>query len=142
MAKNNDALNGLPDISRRDFINGTVVMSVGGWVARRIVSDIPRSIQNAYSQFYHAPILVVNLALRNWQFLDKLGISSGNWFEGFGDFFSIRRPMKTGDSTQPFEPDKLVVMTFYVSFAKPGYPVEEQGPLGAYDLVILNSAAT
>ncbi|RLA45295.1 MAG: NAD(P)/FAD-dependent oxidoreductase, partial [Gammaproteobacteria bacterium] len=39
------------------------------------------------------------------------------------------------DSTQPFEPDKPVVMTFYVSFAKPGYPVEEQGPLGRAELL-------
>ena len=41
-------------------------------------------IVEAYRQFYHSPVLVVNVALRNWRFLDKLGISAGRWFEGFG----------------------------------------------------------
>ena len=113
----------------------TVVMSIGGWVARNIVSDLPEDIVEAYSQFYHSPVLVVNVALRNWRFLDKLGISSGRWFEGFGDFFSIRRPMKTGNSTQPYDPDKPVVMTFYVPFNNPGYSKEEQGALGRAELL-------
>ncbi len=113
----------------------TVVMSIGGWVARNIVSDIPEPLEEAYSQFYHSPILVVNVALRNWRFLDTLGISSGRWFEGFGNFFSIRRPMITGKRTQPFDPDKPVVMTFYVPFNNPGYPMNEQGTLGRVELL-------
>ncbi len=113
----------------------SVVMAVGGWVARKIVSDLPEPIIEAYSQFYHSPVLVVNVALRNWRFLDKLGISSGRWFEGFGDFFSIRRPMVTGKATQPFDPDKPAVMTFYVPFNNPGYPMEEQGPIGRAELL-------
>ena len=113
----------------------TVVVSIGGWVARNIVSDMPAPIEEAYREFHHAPILVVNVALRNWRFLDQLGISSGRWFEGFGNFFSIRRPMITGDSTQPFDPDKPMVMTFYVGFNYPGYPIEEQGALGRAELL-------
>jgi len=113
----------------------TVVMSIGGWVARNIVGDLPQQIMAAYRQFHHAPILVVNVALRNWRFLDRLGISSGRWFEGFGNFFSIRRPMITGKSTQPFDPDKPIVMTFYVPFNYPGYSIETQGALGRNDLL-------
>jgi len=113
----------------------TVVISIGGWVARKIVSDMPKPILQAYSQFYHSPVLVVNVALRNWHFLDQLGISSGRWFEGFGNFFSIRRPMKTGKSTQPFDPDKPTVMTFYVPFNNPGYPMAVQGLIGRAELL-------
>ena len=113
----------------------TVVISIGGWVARNIVSDLPEPIVQAYGQFHHSPILVVNIALRNWRFLDKLGISSGRWFKGFGNFFSIRRPMATGKATQPFEPDKPVVMTFYVPFNNPGYSIKEQGSLGRVELL-------
>ena len=82
----------------------SVVMAIGGWVARNIVSDLPAPIEEAYSQFYHSPVLVVNVALRNWRFLDRLGIAAGRWFEGFGNFFAIRRPMDTGELTQPFHP--------------------------------------
>ena len=114
---------------------GAVVVSVGGWVARNIVGDMPEPILNAYRQFYYSPILVVNVALRNWRFLDKLGISAGRWFEGFGRFFAIRRPMKTGKSTQPFDPDKPAVMTFYVPFNNPGYPADVQGVIGRAELL-------
>ncbi|MGY8985624.1 MAG: NAD(P)-binding protein [Sphingomonadales bacterium] len=113
----------------------SVVISVGGWVAKHIVSDMPEEIYEAYSQFYHSPVLVVNVALRNWRFLDKLGISSGRWFRGFGDFFSIRRPMVTGDNTQPFDPDKPVVMTFYAPFNNPGHSPAEQGSIGRNELL-------
>ncbi|MBT4523221.1 MAG: NAD(P)/FAD-dependent oxidoreductase [Halieaceae bacterium] len=113
----------------------TVVMSIGGWVARNIVSDMPPPLIEAYSHFYHSPVLVVNVALRHWRFLNKLGISSGRLFKGFGDFFSIRRPMITGKSIQPFDPDKPTVMTFYVPFTKPGHPIAEQGALGRAELL-------
>jgi len=112
-----------------------VVMSIGGWVARNIVSDMPAPIKEAYSQFYHSPVLVVNVALRNWRFLDKLGISAARWFEGFGGFFAIRRPMDTGDLTQPFDPEKPTVMTFYVPFNNPGFPPEVQGAIGRAELL-------
>lgn len=113
----------------------TVVMSIGGWIARNIISDMPKPILEAYNQFYHSPILVVNVAVRNWRFLDKLGISSGRWFEGFGNFFSIRRPMKTGRLTQPFDPDKPAVITFYVPFLYPRYSIKEQGALGRAEML-------
>ena len=112
-----------------------VVMSIGGWVARNIVSDMPAPIEEAYDEFHHAPILVVNVALRNWRFLNTIGISSGRWFEGFGGFFSIRRPMITGEATQPYDPDKPIVMTFYVPFNYPGNSIEEQGALGRAELL-------
>jgi len=113
----------------------TVVMSIGGWVARNIVSDIPEHITDAYDTFHHGPVLVVNVALRNWKFLDKLGISSARWFEGFGTFCSIRRPMEVGNSTQPFDPDKPTVLTFYVPFNFPGEDIWTQGSLGRNELL-------
>lgn len=113
----------------------TVVMSIGGWVARNIVSDLPAPITEAYSQFYHSPVIVVNIALRNWRFLDKLGISSARIFDGFGDFFSIRRPMETGDMTPPFDPDKPIVMTWYTPITNAGFDIAEQGTLGRIELL-------
>ena len=92
-------------------------------------------VVDAYNEFHHGPVLVVNVALRNWRFLNKLGISSARWFEGFGSFFSIRRPMIVGNSTQPFDPDKPTVMTFYVPFNYPGHSIQTQGVLGRTELL-------
>ena len=113
----------------------SVVMGIGGWVAQKIISDLPEPIVKAYNEFYHGPILTVNVAVRNWRFLDKLGISSGRIFEGFGNFFSMRRPMITGKYTQPYDPEKPIALTFYVPFHKPGYSIKEQGQLGRLELL-------
>ncbi len=113
----------------------TVVSAIGGWVGRNIIKDLPPAISEAYKEFHHSPILVVNVAVRHWRFLDKLGISSARWFEGFGNFFSIRRPMDTGEKNQPFEPSKPAVMTFYVSFNNPGHAIAAQGALGRAELL-------
>jgi len=113
----------------------SVVMAIGGWVAQSIIPDLPKPLINAYNEFYHGPILTVNVAVRNWRFLDKLGISSGRIFDGFGDFFSIRRPMITGKKTQPYDPEKPIALTFYVPFHKPGYSIKEQGVLGRLELL-------
>jgi spermidine dehydrogenase len=80
----------------------TVISAIGGWVGRNIIKDMPPAITAAYKEFHHSPILVVNVAVRHWRFLDELGISSGRWFEGFGNFFSIRRPMDTGEKKPTF----------------------------------------
>ena len=57
-------------------------------------------------------------------------IEGGRSFEGFGNFFAIRRPMQTGEATQPFDPDKPTVMTFYVPFNNPCLPAKAQGIFG------------
>ncbi len=119
----------------KKIITKSVVMGIGGWVAKKIIPDLPKTILEAYNEFYHGPILTVNVAVRNWQFLDKLGISSGRIFEGFGNFFSIRRPMITGKYTQPYDPKKPIALTFYVPFNMPGYSIKEQGPLGRLELL-------
>ena len=113
----------------------SVVMAVGGWVARNIVSDMPEPILQAYGEFHHGPVLVVNVALNNWKFLDRLGISSARWFDGFGTFCSIRRPMQVGHSMEPYDPEKPTVMTFYVPFNFPGHNIRDQGSLGRHELL-------
>ena len=113
----------------------TVMMGIGGWIAKNISHDMPVPIKEAYNEFHHGPMLVVNIAVRNWRFLDKLGISTGRWVKGMGNFFSIRRPMDTGDAAQPFDPDKPIVMTYYAPFVNSGHPIKEQGKMGRYELL-------
>jgi spermidine dehydrogenase len=113
----------------------SVVMATGGWVARRMIADMPDRMAKAYAEFHHSPVLVANVALTNWRFLDRLGIASARWFEGFGAFCSIRRPMIVGDQTQPFDPDKPIVLTFYTPFDNPGLTLAEQGAIGRAQLL-------
>src|SRR6185295_3471868 len=73
-----------------------VVMAAGGAMARAVLADMPAEIHDAYGTFQHAPALVVNVALSNWRFLEKLGAPCARWFDDdFGFSCNIRRPMIT-----------------------------------------------
>lgn len=104
-----------------------VVMASGGWVNRNIVADMPDSYRAAYGEFHHGPVMVANVALRNWRFFDKLGITNARWFEALGWQACIRRNVDMGGA-KPFTPDDPTVLTFYIPFLHPELPGPAQGP--------------
>lgn len=107
---------------------GAAVLGIGAWVARRIIQDLPEAHRAAFDQYLYAPMLMVNVALRNWRFLDRLGISAARWFDGTGFYCNIRKPMLWGDGPPaPFHPDKPIVMTMYAAFPRAALPLEAQG---------------
>ena len=112
-----------------------VVMASGGWVNRHILKDMPQEYHRAYSHFGHSPVLVANVALTNWRFLERLGVSAAIWSKGFGFSCNIRRPMIVGNKSQPLHPDKPVVMTFYAPIYKPGLTKKEQGAMGRAEIL-------
>ena len=112
-----------------------LVMATGGWVNKHVVRDLPGEIHEAYGKFHHSPFLVANVAVRNWRFLEKLGISSCVWRDGiFGNSCNIRLPMTVGDYQPEIDPDKPALVTFYVPFYYPGQGMMEQGVLGRAEL--------
>ena len=102
------------------------IVAAGGWIARRIVRDLPPAYVEAYSKFHHGPILVANVALRNWRAFAKLGITSAHWFDGFGFFANIRQPMRIDGAPVPLDPAKPVMLTLYVGFPQSGVPIDQQ----------------
>lgn len=111
-----------------------VIVTAGGWVARHIVRDLPPSYATAFSQFHHAPILVANVALRNWEAIAKLGITSARWFDGFGFFVNVRQPMAVEGAAVPLDPSRPAMLTFYVGYPKAGLPIAAQTASGRADL--------
>jgi spermidine dehydrogenase len=113
----------------------TVVMAGGGWMTKHVVRDLDSDRQRAYSQFYYSPYLTANVAVTNWRFLSKMGISGGNWFEGLGRFVEVRKMARFGVDSPVVGPDLPTVLTFLVDFAKPGLPASEQGSKGRAELL-------
>lgn len=102
---------------------------------RHICRDISAEYREAMNAFHHAPMLTVNVAVRNWKFLEKLGIASARWFDGFGWFVSLRRNLEIpGQQTQPLDPSKPVVLTMYNPFPLPGVPFPQQCTLARMQL--------
>lgn len=112
-----------------------VVMASAGWSNRHAVTDLPDEYQSAYENFFYSSVLVVNVALTNWRFLYKLGLTGCRWFDGFGFSCNIRKPMIVGDYQQPLHPDKPIVLTFYVPLHYPGFPLGEQGAKGRKEIL-------
>lgn len=109
-------------------VRGKAVICAGQQHAnRRICHDISPAYREAMNAFHHSPVLVINIALRNWKFLDKLGVAAVRWFEGLGWWTSLRRNLVLdGHETQPLDPNKPVVLTQYIPFRVPGVPFPDQ----------------
>ncbi len=103
-----------------------VVVAGGSWTAKHIVADLPAKQREAYAQFHRAPALVANVALRNWRFLYKLGITECRWFEGIGDYFALRKLTTLGPIAPAVSPDSPVVLTLKILFSYPGETLAEQ----------------
>jgi spermidine dehydrogenase len=115
-----------------------VIMATGGWINRYVVRDMPQEHRAAYEQFIHAPFLVANVALTNWRFLHRLGITAAIWDQGEGDFgftCNIRNPMQVGGYQPPLDPDRPAVLSFYTPFHRPGLPARVQATQGRMELL-------
>jgi spermidine dehydrogenase len=111
------------------------VMAGGSWTTKHIVRDLPASHRDAYAQFYRSPCLMINVAVRNWRFLHRMGMSGCRWFGGLGDYLSVRKLATVGGAPETFGPDSPTALTLKVLFAKPGRPIGEQGSLGRAELL-------
>jgi spermidine dehydrogenase len=105
----------------------SVIMASGGWVNKHIIKDLTPEIKQAYSEFTYAPALIANVALTNWRFMYKLGITAAQWFgDGFGFSCNIRKTMNIGTYAPPLHPDKPAILTFYFGAHTPGLPLAQQ----------------
>ena len=113
----------------------SVVMAGGSWTTRHIVRDLPADRVEAYAQFYRSPCMMANVAVRNWRFLYKMGISGCQWFEGLGNYLQVRKMALCGAESPTIGPDSPTVLTIKVLYAYPGKAPEEQGHLGRGELM-------
>jgi len=112
-----------------------VVMAGGSWTTKHIVADLPESHRAAYAQFYRSPCLMANIAVRNWRFLHTMGMSGCRWFEGLGNYLSVRRQARVGGVAPTLGPDSPTVLTIKVLFSQPGLSIGEQGSRGRAQLL-------
>jgi len=113
----------------------SVVMAGGSWTAKHIVKDLPETHRNAYAQFYRSPCMMANVALRNWRFLYKMGMSGCRWFEGIGNYMEVRKLALTGVEDPTISPDSPIVLSLKILYSYPGYPTEEQGQRGRREML-------
>ena len=113
----------------------SVVMAGGSWTTKNIVRDLPPEHRAAYAQFYRSPCMMANVAVRNWRFLYKMGISGCQWFEGLGNYTQVHKLALCGADEPTIGPDSPVVLTIKVLYSYPGHSTEEQGHRGRGELI-------
>ena len=113
----------------------SVVMASGCWTTKHIVRDLPAAHRQAYEQFYRSPCMMVNVALRNWRFLYKMGISGCRWFEGLGNYTDVQKKALLGVDSAAISPDSPTVLTVKVLYSYPGLPIAEQGSKGREEIL-------
>jgi len=113
----------------------SAVMAGGCWTTKHIVKDLPQAQRQAYAQFYRSPCMMVNVAVRNWRFLYKMGMSGCRWFEGLGNYMEVCKLALTGVENPTIGPDSPVVLSLKVLYSYPGSPTEEQGNRGRAEML-------
>jgi len=112
----------------------SVVVAGGSWTAKHILHDLPETHRNAYAQFHRAPCLMANVAVRNWRFLYNLGLTECQWFEGFGNYLTMRKVATFGTGPATINPDTPAVINLKILFPSPGLPLQEQVVRGRMEL--------
>lgn len=113
----------------------SVVMAGGCWTAKHIVKDLPDTHRDAYAEFYRSPCMMANVALRNWRFLYKMGMSGCRWFEGIGNYMEVCKLALTGLEDSSISPDSPIVLNLKVLYSYPGQSTEEQGNRGRAEMI-------
>ena len=113
----------------------SVVMAGGSWTTKHIVRDLSDDRKDAYAQFYRSPCMMANVAVRNWRFLYKMGISGCQWFEGVGNYIQVHKLALCGADSPTIGPDSPVVLTIKVLYSHPGLTTEQQGHLGRAEMM-------
>jgi spermidine dehydrogenase len=113
----------------------SVVMAGGCWTSKHIVKDLPEMHRKAYAQFYRSPCMMANVAVRNWRFLYKLGMSGCRWFEGVGNYVEVCKQALTGVEEPTISPDSPIVLNLKVLYSYPGFSTEDQGHRGRAEMI-------
>jgi len=113
----------------------SVVMAGGSWTTKHIVRDLPPICRDAYAQFHRAPCLMANVAVRNWRFLYQLGLTECQWFEGIGNYLTMRKVATFGTDPGTINPDMPTVINLKILFSYPGLPLEAQVVRGRTELL-------
>ncbi len=113
----------------------SVVMTGGSWTTKHIVRDLPAVCRDAYAQFHRSPCLMANVAVRNWRFLYNLGLTECQWFEGLGNYLTMRKVATFGTDPSTINPDTPTVINVKILFSYPGLPLEAQVVRGRTELL-------
>ncbi|MDQ2840996.1 MAG: NAD(P)/FAD-dependent oxidoreductase, partial [Acidobacteriota bacterium] len=113
----------------------SVIMAGGSWTSKHVMRDMPQGCRDAYAQFHRAPCLMANVAVRNWRFLYNLGLTECQWFEGIGNYITLRKVATFGTDPSTISPETPTIINLKILFSYPGDSLEQQTIRGRNELL-------
>lgn len=105
----------------------SVLAATGGWITRRMVRDFTPEFEQAFAGLRYGPVLTVNVAVRNWRWLERLGLPAVRTFSGLFWHVTARRNFALGSDNRMVTPDSPMMLTFYIPVLARGEDPDVQG---------------
>lgn len=113
----------------RRIASKAVIMCTGGWITRRVVRDFTPEYSTAFGGLQYGPIMIVNVAVRNWRWFERLGFANARLFNGAAWHVCVRRNFALGPERRQLDPDHPLMLTFYIPIFMRGQDPEVQTAL-------------
>ena len=81
------------------------------------------------------PCAVINVAVRNWRFMAKMGITECQCFEGLYSWLAVRKVATFAEVPPTISPDDPTVFRMKITFTEPGVPLPQQCTRGRMRLL-------
>jgi spermidine dehydrogenase len=118
----------------------SVIMAGGGYMAKRIVTDMPQTQKEAYEKFHYSAYMVANVWVNNSRALDNLdfGYSGSIWDPKIASFITIADGITDEGHDPNRDPERPNCITLWcppLPNSKLNGDYEEQGKKGREELL-------
>ncbi|MCP3938545.1 MAG: NAD(P)-binding protein, partial [Actinomycetia bacterium] len=86
------------------------IMAGGGFIARRVLRDMPAENLAAATEAVHCPMVYTNVALRRWTSIAEAGVYWGGFTDWPYQTFMLQHPIYPPGWDAPFDPDEPITV--------------------------------
>ncbi len=112
----------------------SVIMAGWGMAAKHIVPELPTEQRLALDQYRYTSAIYINVLLRHWRPMAKLGLYEMYLPGGFCTWMHISDPLHVGSYRPEYHPDNPTILSMYKYIYKPGLDPTEQMTLGRMEM--------
>lgn len=113
----------------------SVILACFNQIIPFIVPELPDDQKKALHEAPKVPMQVTNVFIRNWQSLERLGVSSIYAPNGYHTELMLDEPVTIGGYTSVSDPSEPVVLQLIRNPNKPGLPRREQHRAGRAEML-------
>jgi spermidine dehydrogenase len=111
-----------------------VVLACWNSMIPYICPELPKHQKEALAYGVKSPLVLTNVAIRNWTSFEKIGISEVSSPGMYHTGVSLAPPINIGDYKYPSSPEEPMVLALLRTPCQPGLPLRDQYRIGHVEL--------